>query len=148
MPDANLLTRRKAITVAAGGSACAVALAAPNMGGQLAEFASSFGEAFTSPYGNLVNGDHNSWSAVQGETFTTAAGHSLQVLAVHLFAPYGVRIPGVSRTRAFAVDFQLLSGGGLAVEKIQTVVDPKQNPMDLFVSAVGDTPGRVRAVFN
>lgn len=142
------LTRRGVVTAAVGGGAVAAAVAAPNVTQSLAEFAQSFDEAFESPYGNLEHGDHNSWAAQRGKTFTTASGHQLEVLSVLLFVPFGKRIPGVSRTRAFAVDFQLTGGGGLEVDTIQTVQDPKNNPMDLYLSAVGEKPGRVRAMFN
>jgi hypothetical protein len=148
MSNQNLLTRRNVMTATVGGSACAVALASPSLSGRLAEFAESFEEAFTSPYGSVSNGDHNSWMEQQGETFTTAAGHQLQVLSVILFVPFGRPIPGVSRTRAFAVDFQLVGGGGLPVETIQSVTDPRQTAMDLYLTGVGDQPGRVRAIFN
>lgn len=147
MADRNLLTRRNLMVAAAGGGACAVAIAAPSTMKGLAS-AIGFGEAFTSPYANLSAGDHASWSAQRGQTFATADGHNLEVVGVHLFKPFGRRVQGVSRSRAFAVDFKLVSGNAMAVEKIHSVTDPEQTPMDLYLTSAGRKPGVVRAMFS
>lgn len=148
MSDNILLTRRNMMTAAAGGSAIAVAFAAPSVTQGLTDIVGSFGEDYTSPYSNLSYGDHNDWEAQRGKTLTTADGHSLQVLEVTKFVPFGRRVRGVLRSRAFAVDFQLVAGAGMTVEKIHSVRDESETPMDLYLTAVGDRPGRIRAMFN
>lgn len=148
MANGVMLTRRNAMVVAVGGGACAAAVAAPSLSKGFADMAGSFEQMFRSPYSSLALGDHQNWEAQKGQTITTADGHALEIVDVTLFAPFGRRLPGVPRTRAFAVDFQLTSGTPMAVEQIHSVTQSGTQPMDLFLTGVGNKPGRVRAMFN
>ena len=137
------LSRRTLLASLAGGGTIAAALASPRLLGE-----ETLSDAFVSPFFWLERGDDRAWSAQIGNVLQVEGGSAMRVIGVDTFAAYGASDADLVRPRAFAVNFEIVSGGRIAGDVIHRVTHPSYGSFDLFVKTTPELPTFVQAVFN
>ena len=141
------LSRRTLLATLAGGGTVAAALASPRLLGE-ETLSDAFEDAFVSPFFWLERGDDRAWSAQIGNVLQVEGGTAMRVSGVETFAAYGATDADLVRPRAFAVNFEIVSGGRIAGDVIHRVTHPSYGSFDLFVKTTPELPTFVQAVFN
>lgn len=99
---------------------------------------------------SLSSAGYDQWVAQVGSVFALGGGTSMRLAGVRPLESDGARPMGVARRSAFVAVFDLLGGQTMAGDLIYTASHPQYGPLQIFLSASGDsrTPARMLAVFN
>jgi hypothetical protein len=141
------LSRRTLLATLAGGGTVAAALARPRVLGE-ESLSDAFEEAFVSPFFWLERGDDRAWAAQVGKVLEVEGGAAMRVIGIDTFADYGAADADLIRPRAFAVNFEIVSGGRITGDVIHRVTHPSYGSFDLFVTTTPGLPTFAQAVFN